>query len=411
MPVTADQSNTLSYVQGNSWTHVPSWQQAVFGGTSVFLLFAFVLSLFVQIEVLSIGSRSLVGYHILLAFITMAVLTDRVVKQNFWATPIEVLFYSFLISLILPTMLSWSIGLSMTLLVFAGLAFLIGLRFGKYPEEHRRKIYQVVMFCFVAAIVMRAAIHIGELGLVYSRARGCEGCFLATGGRNIEVTMFSILALLYRGRYRISIGLLLTVTAVLFQSRVGILGAMSFWLLYMREVGVSFMFLAFLAAVQTMLVTVFLGFDGGALSRFELSSELELMNKGVGRLALWAAALESIPTLPFGIGPGNSVNYINNELMRTFWENNIHNAFLTWILELGWVHGTVVILLVLRVLFQAMFRISALEAPATIFLILTSLLQFTGYDAVFWFMIAVFLSARRTEAIAQCEKTESPHAT
>lgn len=376
----------------NSSPHTLSFRKTVLSDPARFLLFLFCAALFVQFELYKVGSRSLVGYHAVLALLVGILVADRVMTSNFRATTLETLVYAYCGTLIVPVIMAWDVGMSIILLIFSILSFLLGIRFGKYSAAERIRIYQIVMMLFLAATVLRNIIHINDLGHVYSRQRGCSGCFLATGGRNIESTMFSLLALLYRGRMKIFVGVVLTVTVVLFQSRIGLIGAGLYWFVNYRRARASYMFIAGFILAEVILLGLMVGVTDGLLGRFDLETELTLMRNGVGRLAMWSAAIEAIPHMPLGVGPGNAVPFINETLGRAFWENNIHNVYLTWVLELGLVHGVLVGVFCLSMLAKSLTS-SLPEAPAVFFLTMSALIQFTGYDAIFWFLLGILVSA------------------
>lgn len=359
---------------------------------SFWLSLILVASYFVQIEVLSIGSRSLNLYHLVTMVFTVLLLATWLLAPQSLLTRPMALMSVFLVTLVPPAVLGWTFGLSNSLLVFAALSFALGVYFGRMTDRTRLRIYAISAVLFLLATAVRNVVHIGDLEVIYSRSRGCDGCFLATGGRNIEATMFAILAILYQGRYRLSFGLLMTLTVVLFQSRIGMIGASIFWMSHLTRYNLSSRLMISIFAVLIGFVAILILPTNGLFARFNISNEIALGRDGLGRIALWSSALHLIPQNPFGVGAGNAVSAINNGLNLSFWENNIHNVFLTWILELGWLHGIVLIAFVSQILLRSR---KTIEFYAVLFLVLGSVVEFTGYDAVYWFFLGVVVSVGR----------------
>lgn len=369
------------------------------------LLVLLVSSYFVQIEVVEISARSLNIYHVItllsIGFVILYTTASGSTKIGLSSFAL----FAFVISMIVPAMVSWHFSMSNVLLVFAAMSFLIGLTCGNLDDVERRRIYQISVGIFIAAVVVRNLLHLADLGVIYSRSRGCDSCFLATGGRNIEATMFALLALLYRGKRRFLLGAAMTATVALFQSRIGLIGALIFWISYVSDRRASWRTMIMLVAVHCALVVVIIAPDLPILDRFNVADEVSLGQKGLGRLALWNAALQLIPANPFGVGPGNAVTEINARMGLGFWENNIHNVYLTWILELGWLHGWALVAFVFWVLIRSR-RIP--EFYAVLYLALGSLFEFTGYDAAYWFFLGLAFSATRQRTATRDPATLTP---
>lgn len=351
------------------------------------LVLPLVVLLFVQIEVMNISARSLTAYHLWIAFAANLMVCQWIIQRRFIVSQSTGFLLVFVATLLVPAMLVWPLKASNLLLVFAVMAFALGMQAGRLDERQRKKIYTIAAAIFILATITRNLVQIENLGIIYSRARNCPDCFLATGGRNIEGTMFAILAILYQGQFRRSFGLIMTVTVLLFQSRIGVIGATVFWFSEFVKYQITFraIVVTMLAPIIVIVVVSMVPLDA-IFGRFDLGKELALKSEGLGRLALWSATFELLPLHPFGIGPGNAVPVINSELNRGFWENNIHNVFLTWIVELGWLHGAVLVVFVFKVLANSR---QTIEFYAVLYVVLCSMFEFTGYDAIYWFLLGI----------------------
>ncbi|EHQ8971434.1 MULTISPECIES: O-antigen ligase family protein [Enterobacteriaceae] len=355
------------------------------------LLFLFIFFLFVQIELFRVAERSLNVYHVMSMLFCAAFVFLIFQSKSIYIKKITAVSFVFLFTLVIPAILSWELTPNIILLFFAFCYFLMGVYFSKVTPEVRIRWYSLIAAGFILAIFIRDIIHFNSLAAIYSRSRDCDTCFLATGGRNIEATMFSVIALLYRGKYKITLGILLSVSVFLFESRIGIIGAIMYWGAYVLSMKKLFRLIIIMAGVFIVIIAGYLH-AYTLLERFSLSDELILLQHGVGRLALWSNAIKAIPENPLGIGPGVSVNFINSHFQMAFWENNIHNSFLSWILELGWFHGGVIVVMLLFLLFRRYTDLP--EIWAVRYVLLSSLFQFTGYDAVIWFFLGVLFGSR-----------------
>jgi hypothetical protein len=359
------------------------------GRVGFLLMKLLVASMFVQITIVTIAQRSLNLYHLLIMGLSVLLVLLWLQNANGRVTRAGLLASLFLLSLALPMAVGWQTSMANVLILFGAGAFFLGLAFGRLPPALRLRVYAFSAGVFFVAVLIRDVAHVSELHAIYSRARGCSDCYLATGGINIEATMFALLAILYRGRYRRAFGLMMTVTVLLFQSRIGLIGATIFWFSYFMGKGLTTRMMMALGLAAGMMIAVLVMPDLNPFARFSIQDELVLQREGVGRLALWNSAQELIPKNPFGIGPGNAVDIINHRLGTAFWENNIHNVYLTWILELGWLHGLLLGGLVLLILWHSR---DGLEFYAILFLVLGSLFEFTGYDGAYWFFFGVATS-------------------
>ncbi|WP_373355999.1 O-antigen ligase family protein [Pseudoroseicyclus sp. CXY001] len=372
------------------------------------LMTLLVISLFVQIELVEIAARSLTAYHVVACLGGLILLLGWTVGRGPAVSRQVALALGFTGSLAAPALLGWDLGLASSVLGFALVFYLFGLRFGRTAPEARARIYAIAALVFFIATLGRNLLHAGELPRVYSRLRGCEGCFLAPGGRNIEATLLATLALLYQGRHRHLFALMMTATVLLYESRVGLIGAGIYWIdaLLRSRLPVRRLapLIAGIAAATLLLATG----PPEILARFSLSHEITLGNEGLGRLALWSAAVELIPAHPFGVGPGQAVGAINRELIRSFWENNVHNVALTWLLDLGWLHGAALSVFVLGAACLAGLGPRQPESAALIFLTLAGLVGLSGYDAPLFFCLGTFVAARARQASAASAAATAP---
>ena len=200
------------------------------------------------------------------------------------------------------------------------------------------------------------------------------------------------------------VGLALTLTAVVVQSRIGMIGAAFFWNAWLVRRQMHNRFVLTVIAINLLLVaTYYLG--DRIFARFSLANELWLMRvEDTGRLVMWLWSVQLLPDVPFGVGPGQAVDVLNAGFGTRFRENNIHNVALSWPLELGWIHGG---LLVLYVASLALRRLPGIERHAIYFILFCALVQFTGFDAVLWVFLGVVAGDRARQRLRRRRRTRT----
>jgi len=358
----------------------------------VFLFF--VVFIFTQISLIKAENRNLNLYHVIaliyLVFIFIKVIfRKKIIRINLY------LILLFLMTSLLSFFL-WNSPKSIVLILFCLLYVVIGYDFSHIGSDARKKIYNIAMWFFVISTVIRDLYHLGNLNVIYSYGNG-GGWSLATGGPNIEATIFAILGILYTGRYKFILGVIMTLSIILFESRIGFIGASIFWFRYFTGRRRVFVILALIISS----IIIFPNLENiKILNRFSVKNEEKLGDDGLGRLALWKNAIRGIESNPLGIGPGNSVNYINSHYGTSFWENNIHNVFMTWIFELGWFIALPVIFLFVYLIVNSWLKFH--ESQILLYIFVCCFVQFIGYDVLIWFFIGIIMGCIKNAKVKNC---------
>lgn len=375
-------------------------------------LIIFLALLFVQVNVYETDSRSINAYHLVLVFFVIVYILDfllRPLASSFLTICCAVLF---VVSLTPIFLFKWGLSFDGLMLPMAFCYFLVGIHLAKFSIAQRQEIFNFVLFFYILAVLIRALWNFDNLHLIYSHSNSNSDWYFSSGGKNIEASMFAILCLLYRGRYGLVLGVLLTLTSVMFESRIGMIGCIFYWFkLYIVKKGKS----SYLSLVLSLLCSVLLlvlSLHTNLIEeviKLNVDREIRYFHEGVGRLSLWENTIRGIIAEPFGVGPGAAVDYINKNYSMSYWENNVHNIYLSWVLELGWIHGTVLSFTFLylfcspRLLYDKVISIN--EYILGLYIVISGFIQYTGYDAILFIFLGLNLYKyfiTRNMAIPHC---------
>ncbi|WP_159439444.1 O-antigen ligase family protein [Vibrio spartinae] len=247
-----------------------------------------------------------------------------------------------------------------------------------------------ILFIFILSILIKDLIYIDELSRVYAtNQHSLIGVyFFMGGGHNIEVTYLSLLTIFFiyeRKLFYFSVGFIF-VLSIIYLSRVGIIevafltyARLSLFFSKKKKIVIS----VFLIFISLMIIYFF---NNITIIHRMLHALDELQVTTSGRGMLWLAGLQLLKTNLTGYGIGNSVAFARDLIGINFIENNFHNVYLQYLLDMG----VIPLLLYLYILFNRVFRHYIIEFRnfITLFFVV-SLFQFTGYDIIFWFFLGI----------------------
>jgi hypothetical protein len=362
-------------------------------------LVAFLSLLFVQLNIYEVNGRSINAYHFFLVVCVFLYVVNFLLRPH-RPSQFAICGTVFFVASLVPILLfKWGFSFDVLLLAMGISYLLVGVYMGKLSLNDRYAIYGCILWVFLFCTFIRALFNIDNLHLIYSSTKSAQSLCFSSGGKNIEATMFAVLCLLYRGRYGLIVGGILTLTCIMFESRIGLLGCLFYWfkLFFVKNGKRSYLpLLCGLACGVLLSVTSIFTNAFSDLFRFSLERELQYYDEGVGRLSLWESSIGAILQEPLGVGPGMAVGYINKNFHMSYWENNIHNIYLSWVLELGWVHGSVLVFSFLYLFccprLYSSGAISINEYILCLYLVVGGFIQYTGYDAVLLVFLGLNLS-------------------
>ena len=271
-------------------------------------------------------------------------------------------------------------------------------------KEDRNKIYAALAVLVVASVLLRNIYFLDSLSEIYSRSRNVRDIFfISSGGRNIEVTLLGLLSLLVLNKkklYYLVIGLAI-ISSTLMMSRAGLVTATYSLLLYfMINKGNTYYkagtLCLFILCALVLLTNYQYEIQGSQFyNRLSISNDLALANENQGRVALWGAAFDAISKNYFGYGVGNGIKesiLLGGIDIR---ENNIHNIYIQYLLELGvltLISFTILTYKSIRLTFQTKLP----EGYIFCGFFVLGLFQFTGYEPFIWFFSgSLFYMCRR----------------
>jgi hypothetical protein len=354
---------------------------------SIFSLSAF----FIEFNVLTVGVSNInTGYLACgISFLAAAILFVVAKRKKRLNIKYVIIFCAMSVSAVLYQASFFDYSLRSVLIFIPFMSFFTGwFLFSELNCEERNRVYAISLYVFLAAILIRNLWYVGFIFQIYSRYSMFNNFnpFLATGGRNLEVTFLSILVLLnVKNKIFPFAVFVLGVTSALFLSRIGFIGFLLSIFAYMKAKDKGFIFL-FLPIVLILSLLTFGDQLLEVVSRFGIRQELVYYDSGVGRLSLWSDALDVLKNKYWGVGVGNAALYLNQNFYAGFKEDNIHNIYLTYFVEMGILFGFLFNMVIFKTYLVCI--ISKLdEIWMMSFLIICGAVEMTGYNTYFWFLI------------------------
>lgn len=296
---------------------------------------------------------------------------------------------------------AYGAGLRSTQIVFVIMACFMGGMYGrKFGDQEWTRIFAITFICAVIFVILRDIAFAGQLKAIYTRSGYADNMlWLSTGGRNIEASLLVMLSILLLGTrlYYPSIFLALFTSGSM-QSRAGLIGCAISLMIYLWRARKGklyyltfFLGLALLVLAAGLILTSVI--DIPVLDRFNLKSETELEQNGVGRLALWHFAGVALHKNLLGYGLGNGVPVMEKLSGLEFVENNVHNVYLQWLLEGGVQSLAVYVLMIIAILAKrATTRIQRNVKAYLVCYLVLSTIQFNGSEAYLWFFIGAYFA-------------------
>ncbi|WAH36827.1 O-antigen ligase family protein [Alicyclobacillus dauci] len=231
------------------------------------------------------------------------------------------------------------------------------------------------------------------------------------GGVNIEATWLALLSVMFiRTRYFLVFGLLSTVYSILTASRAGIFAIL---LVYATDMVVRLkrknmpvadvigVLLIALYIVEPLLYSHFfkpsttVSHHGGYTTQHVGYAAQRVADIGTdpgstGRFRLWKWALESIKMSPItGFGIGDGIEVMRKLSNFGFSESNVHDFVLQFLVDTGIIGlATYIVWLVQIVRNKLPYEMFLAAAGYTAL----SLIQFEGYDVIFWLILGIGLA-------------------
>ena len=265
-----------------------------------------------------------------------------------------------------------------------------------------KSIIKKVAWIVVIATLIKLALNINILIQFFSNPYGHPmiDTFFG-GGVNLEATWIGLLGFFFsndRKGYLYSIFSL--VVSILYASRVGIIvsSILLIYLIFQRnenklnKKNIIKIFYMLIFVIFGIFIIYKLGYLDYMLSRF--------LNAGKDtgstmRLTMWGYALKAFFNNPIGYGLGNCINALENVAYVIFTDKNMHNLFLQMLVDtgiIGFLLYLFVIFFFVKNEYKNFFKNSFVAFIFTYLLL--SFIQFRGGDAIFYFMVAIYINNR-----------------
>ncbi|WP_417796281.1 O-antigen ligase family protein [Terasakiella pusilla] len=359
----------------------------------VFLLAAYVIN-FPAFEVgfASVGTSYVVSPFLLLFLVRGIRMPDRTIVVFFLLASVVTVISIFMEGMYLR---------SLTILnVLIG--SLIGQALYQLYGRDLSPIVTRVLSVVVGLHIIRDVQQVYQNGFSYSNQ---TFFFLTNGGPNIEVSVLGIMTCFIRKmEVRFTFLFYIFLKSAVYQSRAGVVIVFLSALLYFRGRygGGSFYFI-FSLSILVLFIFGFMFVESLKLQVFErftnFDVEVQYFLEEKGRLFLWQGAMELLREISlFGLGGGRGVQVMTEYFYVLVPENNFHNIFLQYAVDLG-VLGCFIFLLMTRRIFKAVMvrNVDLFFVSAGAVVIVSGMFQWTGYGLLEWMLISLALSAIRME--------------
>ncbi len=197
------------------------------------------------------------------------------------------------------------------------------------------RIFESVAIIVAVMIILNLLLHINRV--VSSLATGWEHPDIDVffgGGVNIEATWMTMLGVFFRKKWRYRYWIFSVLLSVIYVSRTAIIVNILLLFLYLYKDGKRKLMRNIFILMGIFSIVLFISYKMGILNVIlERFASTGNDNGSMGRLVIWKAVIKGIKNSPFGVGCGNTMDYLKETygLLRS--ENNAHNIYLQCFLE------------------------------------------------------------------------------
>ncbi|WP_419782838.1 O-antigen ligase family protein [Malaciobacter marinus] len=357
------------------------------------ILFLIFISVFIQIPLFLVSGSSYARfYHLLIPILFLIILFRK--EIIFFVNDVFIFFIFILFSIAIHSYF-YSFNIYSMQIIFCMLIYYIVLNIAYYlKNEEQTYILKLVFMIFLFIVLFKCLFYYDSLLDAYEtkQASLINVLWIVAGNHNLELTYISFIAIFYikeKIPFYILL-LLLIILSTIYMSRIGIVEV--FILLYFKymmkfSLNKNIYYIFILSCLLCVfLILIFYFFDNNQFIERFTNIEEELNNTSSGRGMLWYGGLKLLEDNIFGYGIGNSISLTKEIVGKNFLENNFHNIYLQYMLDLG----------VIPMLFYFYIIIKRIilskDLTLKLFIIIFSLvsfIQFTGYDIVFWSFLAL----------------------
>lgn len=259
-----------------------------------------------------------------------------------------------------------------------------------------------VLTVVISINIIRDVQQVFENGFTYNNQ---TFYFLTNGGPNIEVSVLGLMTCFIRNlEVRFAFLFYIFFKAVIYQSRAGVIVVMLSALMYFRgRYGGSSFYFVFIVSILVSCIFGWMFIESLKLQVFDrftnMDIELQYFMEEKGRLFLWQGAVELLRDYSLlGVGGGRGVQVLVDYFYVIVPENNFHNIFLQYAVDLG-VLGCFIFLLIFWRIYKVILlrNVDLFLTSAGAVVILSGLFQWTGYGLLEWMLISIALTAIRNE--------------
>ncbi len=363
------------------------------------LLFFFLNFQIISLAQLSDSGSSIRFYHFFI-LLTPLFFTKEFIKSIFTFNVTILYFISTLLTLLFSA-LNFGLNKYSTQLFFSYFIYLAGysicLKFGMPHCLYIIK--KILLFIF--------SLHVLKLLFFWNKIifnfydNITEILFMYSGGPNIEASWLALFLVFFFNDSKFKILFLISLfTSIVYASRSAfiILFIILFFKLLVIEKS-KLLKIKYIAITSLCLILISFFALSNLESVFFISRLQSTGQEDDGsllrRLTFLAAGIEAINNNILGYGPGNSFKQITDIIGKEFSENNVHNIYLQIALDSG-VHSLIFFfLIIISVIFHER-KIKFKSNLGILFICywVISLLQFTSYEAIVWFLLGIYFAGK-----------------
>lgn len=267
------------------------------------------------------------------------------------------------------------------------------------------KVLTIITKIFISSIIIKSIFYFQELSIVYATNQATLALpfWFVGGGHNLEVTYMLFLTIFFIRR-KVTFYIIFTIVtifSIIYMSRVGMIESIIL-LFFKLTMNMSKKKILYFATIFILLLLILsINFDDSIFFDRFINISDELKDSKAGRGMLWSAAFQLLQSNLNGYGIGNSILMAKDLLQKNFIENNFHNIYLQYLLDLGILPLIAYIYLVVKRAIN-----STIKEFKIFFVIFTtiSVVQFSGYDVVFWFFLGLYDAIARVKVLLQIKE-------
>ncbi len=209
-----------------------------------------------------------------------------------------------------------------------------------FYKEDKERIIQILGYAGMTMYIMilvNLTVHYRVILNFFAHPYGHPALKLFVGGgHGIEATLIAMFSLfLLKRKEGVLYCIANIIISVLYASRTGVLIGLLVFVYYMiiiRGIRIKTILKIGIPVVILGIVTINSSAGAYLLERFR-NTGVEIGS--ATRMSIWECAIDVFKRHPFGVGCGNVIKVINNEVRTNFGESNLHNIYLQYAVDEG----------------------------------------------------------------------------